>query len=106
MDQAKWPGVKEYQETLMKFAPTAKPSAFGIRAYADAIIFVEALKRAGANPTREGLIAAMEGMKNFPTGIYPPVTYSADRHDGNNGAVIVRAQNGIWVPVSEWEMAK
>ncbi len=106
MDPVKWPGVKDYQETLAKFAPTAKPGAFGIRAYADAIIFVEALKRAGPNPTRESLIAAMEGMKDFATGIYPPVTYGPDRHDGNNGAVIVRAQNGKWLPVSEWEMAR
>lgn len=105
-DPAKWPGVKDYRETLAKHAPSMKPSAFGIRAYADAIIFVEALKRAGPNPTRENLVAAMEGMKDFPTGIYPPVTYGPDRHDGNNGAVIVRAQNGQWIPVSEWETTK
>ena len=106
MDPAQWPGVKDYRDTLVKFAPAAKPSAFGIRAYADAIIFVEALKRAGPNPTRESLVAAIEAMKDFATGIYPPVTYGPDRHDGNNGAVIVRAQNGQWLPVSEWEMAK
>lgn len=106
MDPAQWPGVKDYRDTLVKFAPAAKPSAFGIRAYADAIIFVEALKRAGPNPTRENLVAALEAMKDFATGIYPPVTYGPDRHDGNNGAVIVRAQNGQWLPVSEWEMTK
>lgn len=105
-DPAKWPGVKEYRDVLGKYSSSSKPSAFGIRAYADAIIFVEALKRAGANPTRESLVAGLETMKDFQTGIYPPVTYAADRHDGNNGAVIVRAQNGQWLPVTDWEQAK
>lgn len=104
-DTAKWPGVKDYQDTLAKYSPSAKPSAFGIRAYADTIIFVEALKRAGPNPTREGIVAALEGMKNFSTGIYPPVSYGPNRHHGNSGAIIVKAQSGQWVPVSEWEMS-
>ena len=105
-DAGKWPGVLDYQVTLVKTFPSAKPSAFGIRAYADSIIFVEALKRAGPNPTRESLVAAIEGMKDFSTGIYPPVSYSPTRHHGNSGAIIVRAQNGQWTPVSEWEMSK
>jgi hypothetical protein len=34
------------------------------------VIFVEALKRAGAEPTREGVVAALEGMKGYaPTSI-------------------------------------
>jgi len=104
-DVTKWPGVKDYQETLAKYAPDAKPSAFGIRAYADTIIFVEALKRSGPQPTREKLIEALDGMRGFDTGIYPPVTFGPDRHDGNSGAVIVQDQNGQWVPISQWMKA-
>lgn len=104
-DAAQWPGVKDYQETLVKHSPSARPSAFGIRAYADTIIFVEALRRAGENPTRQSITSAMESIKNFSTGIYPPVTFGPERHHGNNGAIVTRAQNGQWVPVSEWEMS-
>lgn len=105
-DASKWPGVEDYQSTLAKHFPSAKPSAFGIRAYADSMIFVEALKRAGPNPTREALVAALEGMKGFQTGIYPPVTFSPTRHHGNSGAIIVQAKGGHWTPVSEWEMSQ
>ena len=104
-DGSKWPGAKDYQATLTKYFPTAKPSSFGIRAYADAMIFVEALKRAGPEPTREGLTAAMEGMKGFATGIYPPVTYGPTRHNGNNGVIVVRAENGQWNAISDWEFS-
>ncbi|MEA2914782.1 MAG: branched-chain amino acid transport system substrate-binding protein [Bradyrhizobium sp.] len=97
-----WPGVKDYQDALAKYSPDAKPSAFGIRAYADSIIFVEALKRAGPQPTREKLIQALEGMRDFETGIYPPVTYGPDQHDGNKGAVITQAKDGKWVPITGW----
>jgi ABC-type branched-subunit amino acid transport system substrate-binding protein len=94
--------VKDYQDALAKYSPDAKPSAFGIRAYADSIIFVEALKRAGPQPTREKLIQALEGMRDFETGIYPPVTYGPDQHDGNKGAVITQAKDGKWVPITGW----
>ncbi len=104
-DVAKWPGLKDYQDSLAALSASAKPSAFGVRAYADAIVFVEALKRAGANPTRDGLVKAIESLKDFDTGIYPPLTYAADRHDGNHGAVIVQAQGGKWNTVSEWQSA-
>ena len=95
-----WPGLKEYQDALASLSSSAKPSAFGARAYGDAVVFVEALKRAGSNPTREGLIAGIESLKNFETGIYPPLTFGADQHDGNHGAVIVQDQGGKWTTVS------
>ena len=98
-DPARYPGVKDYQDTLARYFPGAKPSAFGIRAYADAMIFVEALKRAGPNPTRPGLIRALESLKDFKTGIYPPVTFSPAKHDGNSGGIVVQDRKGAWVPV-------
>jgi branched-chain amino acid transport system substrate-binding protein len=104
-DTTSWPGLKEYQDSLAALDPSAKPSAYGVRAYADAMVFVEILKRAGVNPTRESLITAVESLKDFATGIYPPLTYGPDRHDGNHSAVIVQAQGGKWITVSEWQSA-
>lgn len=99
-DTPVWPGVKDYLHTLARYFPEAKASAFGIRAYADAMVFVETLKRSGATPTRPAFVRALEDIKGFKTGIYPPVTYGPDRHDGNVGGIVVQDRGGVWLPVN------
>jgi len=44
--------------------------------------FLEGLKRAGRNLTRDGFIAALEGITELKTAGYPTVTFSKDNHDG------------------------
>jgi branched-chain amino acid transport system substrate-binding protein len=51
--------------------------------YNGALVFVEGLKRAGADLSREGFIAALEGIRGFETGIGMPTTFGPDRHEGN-----------------------
>ena len=56
---------------------------------ASARVFLEALKRAGRDLTREKLTASLETLYQFETGLTPPVTYSRGRHAGSTGAYIV-----------------
>jgi branched-chain amino acid transport system substrate-binding protein len=114
MDPVQWPGVKEYRESIVKLFPNAVPSAFGIRAYADAMIFVEALKRAGPNPTREGLVAAMEGLKDLSAGqlyIGPPRRQQRGDHRSSSERQVdtgLRVGNGQVAPSvcsdSDWKL--
>ncbi len=73
-------------------------------AYVSASVLVEALKRAGAHVTREGLIAALEGMRDFDAGPAPLVSFGRDRRIGALGARLVRLAptSGVAVSASEW----
>ena len=60
-----------------------------IAAYATAKLFVDALRRGGRDLTREKLIASLEHLYGFATGVTPPLTYGPNRHVGAVGAYIV-----------------
>jgi branched-chain amino acid transport system substrate-binding protein len=53
------------------------------------------LKRAGAQPTQEGFIKALEGLKNFETGLTLPTTFSATDREGNTAARVVEIQKDL-----------
>lgn len=62
--------------------------------YATLRVFVEALKRAGRDLTRETLIASLESFYDFPTGLTPPVTFHRHRRIGSAGAWVVEVDGG------------
>jgi branched-chain amino acid transport system substrate-binding protein len=63
------PTVAQYLKDLAKYAPAEKPSFTSLEGYVDAMVLVEGLKRAGKEPTREGLIDAIEGLQDFNLGL-------------------------------------
>ncbi len=65
-------------------------------------IFVEGLKRAGKNLTRQSFISALETLHNFrPAG--SNITYTPRNHAGIRGAYMVEVKNGVLTPVSGYE---
>ena len=72
--------VRDYQEMLKK-AKLQDGGYSGLEAYITARVLVEGLKRTGKAPTRAGLIAALEGMKNYDLGS-DMVSFSAEDHVG------------------------
>lgn len=58
-------------------------------AYAAAKVFVEGLRRAGRALSRAGLVAALEGLSDFETGLTPPVSLGANRRVGVRGAHVL-----------------
>jgi len=83
------PALKEFEDMFTKYLtkdelPKAGPPTnfyyFGIPV---AIVTVEAFKRAGASPSREKWIAAMESIKDFDTGVLADkINLSKDNHVG------------------------
>jgi ABC-type branched-subunit amino acid transport system substrate-binding protein len=75
-----------------------------ISAYVSAQLLVEGLKRAGRDLSREKLIAALEGLYEFDTGLTPPLTYGPNRRVGAAGAYIVAVEmeKKQFVPASGW----
>ena len=62
------PVVNEYTKALKDFAPKAQTSFLGLEGFIAAKTLTEGLKRAGANPTRQNLTAALEGMRDVDLG--------------------------------------
>lgn len=90
--------VKDYQQD-MKDAGHSELSTSSLEGYVDAAVMAEALKRAGANPTREGLIKTFESMSDADVGGLK-ISYSPTNHQGMKETYMVELKGGKFVPVS------
>lgn len=74
--------VREYQKAMKQYAPDRPYSFYSLEGFMGGKIAVEALRRAGPNPTRQKVIAALDTMKDFDLGDVV-VSYSPDRRVGS-----------------------
>ena len=65
---ANMPVVREYQELLKKYAPKELVNYTSFEEFVGAKVLVEALRRAGPNPTRAKVVKALESMGSYDTG--------------------------------------
>ena len=80
--RASIPIVREYQGAIEKSLGKKDYSFTSLEAYIGAKVLVEAIRRAGANPTREGLLKTLDSMQNFNVGGFL-VDFSASNHNGS-----------------------
>ncbi len=66
--QPSLPVVREYQTLLKKYAPKELINYTSFEEFIGAKVLVEALQRAGPNPTRAKVVKALESMTSFDTG--------------------------------------
>jgi ABC-type branched-subunit amino acid transport system substrate-binding protein len=76
------PLVIQANDILKKYHPNTEPGYWAYLGYAGAMLFVEGAKIAGPDLTRDKLLKSIETLKNFQTGVLPPLTFSAERHGG------------------------
>ena len=74
------PVVKEYRRLIA--AEGKEPNFSSLEGFISAKVMVEGLRRAGKNPTREGLIKALEGMGAYDAGGFK-ISYSPTDHRGS-----------------------
>jgi hypothetical protein len=74
-------------------------------ALAAAKLLVEALRRPGRDLDRDVLLTAMESFYRAPTGLTPPITWSASRHTGSRAVRLlgVDLQAKRWTDRGGWE---
>ena len=77
------PIVQEYQLAIEKQLGKKEYSFSSLESYIGAKVLVEALRRAGPKPTREGLMRALDGMKEYDAGGYV-VSFSPTNHNGSS----------------------
>ena len=100
-------GVALYRRTLSKYAPSARPNFVSLEGFVDAMVLVEGLKRAGKEPTREGLIHGIESIHEEDLGLGPQLklNYSAKSHKGFDHVIPTVVRGGRAVPFTEWSTA-
>jgi branched-chain amino acid transport system substrate-binding protein len=84
-----------FEQRFPDLARQGRPDLGDVLGYGGGKVFLEALKRAGAQPTQEGFIKALEGLKNFETGLTLPTTFSATDREGNTAARVVEIQKDL-----------
>ena len=95
------PGVVEYRQALARYAPGTPPDFVSLEGYLDAAAFVEALRRAGGNPTRETIIDAFEKGGPIDIGIGAPLAYGRNEHQGSHRVWLTVIRDRKFVPL-EW----
>jgi ABC-type branched-subunit amino acid transport system substrate-binding protein len=80
--RASVPIVREYQAAIEKSLGKKDFSFTSLESYIGAKVLVEAIRRAGANPTREGLLKALDSVQNFNVGGFV-VDFSNTNHNGS-----------------------
>ena len=116
-DDVTLPGVVEYRALMERHNPTVPValkdakyvpqlhSFISLEGYINAKVVVEALRRAGSNPTRVAYRQALESLRNFDLGIGAPLTFGPERHQGLDSVYFTRVDGDRWVPITDWSSA-
>lgn len=86
------PLMVKYRQAWQKYAPKERWGTFYYAGIIWAEPLVEGLKRAGRNLTTEGLISALETLKDWK-GIGPPLTYTSTDHLGAKSIKIAKVKD-------------
>lgn len=90
MDDVDGEKLKPFKEKYIKAYPVHSqrpgvPGMYEAQGYGSANTFVEGLRRAGKNLTRESLIKALETLNDFDSKAFTPITFTSADHDGTRG---------------------
>lgn len=100
-------GEAELRALVEKYKFPMRHVAAQLSALAAAKALAEGLKRGGKDLSREKLIAALEGLYDYETGLTPRLTFGPNRRVGASGAYIVTIDvaGKQFAPVGGWVKA-
>jgi len=99
------PGVKLYREVHDRYDPKHKMGAYNQLGFEAAMVFVEGLRLAGKELTRENLIHGLEKMKDF-NAMGLSLTFGPDDREGGTSAFFIKGEKGVFVPLTGWMVVK
>lgn len=101
--EAGTPAVNDYVQTVRAaYGPKTAVNWVGEVGWLDAMILVDALKSLGDSITREGLVKAVDGLKNQGYGFTSTLHFAAGERDINRCLKLGRISGGKVVPASGW----
>ncbi|NIA10922.1 MAG: ABC transporter substrate-binding protein [Nitrospiraceae bacterium] len=96
------PGVVKFFTAMQKYYPKEKGVAYAAAGWIAAEVFTEALRRAGAPPTRERLVWALETFKHWNGDLAKDITYGKTERAGKYSMYFLQVKNGKFVKASSW----
>jgi ABC-type branched-subunit amino acid transport system substrate-binding protein len=91
-------GVQRHIEIMNKYAPSVPPSSLTMYGTTVAELFVQAVKNAGPDLTRESVVEGAESIRDFCClGCAAPVSLSPTDHRPLETVWMQRAESGQWV---------
>jgi ABC-type branched-subunit amino acid transport system substrate-binding protein len=96
VDAPENPWMQLWQRVWKAHGRGGELTNFRVYGMSQAYTFVQALQAAGPNPTREGIVAALEKAgAGFPGPALAPFRYTADSHLGISGMQVIEVNGGI-----------
>ncbi|RKX39116.1 MAG: ABC transporter substrate-binding protein [Thermotogae bacterium] len=89
--------VAIYQETY----PNEIPSSYAVAGFIAAEVFVEGLRRAGPDLTREGLVKALESFDHWDGILAKDITWGPNLRRGKSSMYFLKIENGLLVPITD-----
>jgi branched-chain amino acid transport system substrate-binding protein len=97
------PKVDAVLATLSRINPALARSPFNAVAGVGFIeAFLEGVRRAGPNLTKDRVVQAMESMKNWDGEVMRAVSFGPDRHQGTNRLFMIKAEAGKFTKLTDW----
>jgi ABC-type branched-subunit amino acid transport system substrate-binding protein len=93
------PALQTYRATFGRLHPDLPPDFLSLHAFAQAMVFTEALSRVEGAVTGRSLVEAFYTLDHFETGILPPVGFDRARHLGIGQIQPMRLVHGRWTPI-------
>lgn len=93
----------EFLNAMQRRKVQLRSPAFQTVAYAASKILIEAVKLSTRNLSRATLISALEGLRDYTTGVIPPISFGPNRRVGVEGSFVVGIDltNKRYVALSE-----
>jgi ABC-type branched-subunit amino acid transport system substrate-binding protein len=92
--------ILRYNEHLKKYHPNEQPNSVSLEGYIAAAILAEGLRRAGDHLTTEGLIEALQDIRDFDLGLGVKITFSPSDHQAIHKVwAIVLDRDGRYQPL-------
>jgi hypothetical protein len=94
-DDTTYPLVRAFRSCV----GTAKVNAISLEGWLNAVVLVEALRRAGPNASRQGFVHALESLKGWDPGLGVKLGFSHTCHEGMHRVWLTRVVHGRWMSV-------
>lgn len=104
-DRTELATVKLYRDSISKYMSGTQPSFVSEEGFIDAMVIAQALRKAGANPTREQFISSIESMHNADVGLGDDskLMFSVTHHQGFDRVYPTVIRDGKPQMISNWQ---
>jgi branched-chain amino acid transport system substrate-binding protein len=104
-DRTDLAAIQLYRTALEKYMSGTSPSFVSLEGFVDAMVFVEGLKAAGKDLTREKFITGIESLHHFDLGLGPdfPLDFGPKDHKGFESVYSTVIHQGRAVVIGDWK---